>query len=35
MSRCCITCGQPTRRRWYDQPVCYDCAGVSVIGGAR
>jgi len=30
----CITCGQPTRRRWYDQPVCYACAGVR-FGGAR
>ena len=35
VSRCCITCGQPTRRRWCGQPVCYGCAGVSVIGGAR
>jgi len=30
----CITCGEPTRRRWYDQPVCYACAGVR-FGGAR
>lgn len=28
--RRCITCGEITRRRWYDQPVCYACAGVRV-----
>lgn len=38
LARCavkaCITCGQPTRRRWYDRPV--GCAGVYARpGGAR
>jgi hypothetical protein len=41
VSRVCITCGQLTRRKWYDQAVCYGCAGVRVAelsalaGGVR
>lgn len=28
MTKACITCGAPTRRRWFDRPVCYGCAGI-------
>lgn len=35
MTKNCITCGSPTRRRLGVGYVCYGCAGAGTLAGER